>query len=350
MDGEYLIISCPYCGYKEAFVYKDAIQRAIENHNDSVFFQCNRLEKCGARGKIRIDLLDYKGAEKGEETPKKQRISEKGIQRINDLYQIRDWGLCTESQVRRKIDILEKKVTVMRGGEWDLSIPDFEKIRGISKETFLEADSCFWLLGFGFLVGSSNCESEAFLQKILASYDRDLIFPIIDADGKVGRVLLRSSKKEMKPKEMQLKLKPGNCNEIWNMKDVVDPSKQIIFICEGVFDALSIKEMATQTGLKNVGAVSMPGVAKIVKCLNTVKQVSPNKTYVLAVDNDAAGNKYREIGAEHGRNIGLKIRDFPIRKYKDLNEFLLGNPEGFKTYFVRKIRQFENGEKLGLWF
>lgn len=356
-DNDYIMIFCPQCGHKEAFVYKSAIQKAIKAHKETVRFTCNRLEKCGAKGEIPLAMVNVPVEEEEQEETvnNSSKISQTGLNKLDTLYLIKDISRYEGEAYRERLtEVLDFEEINIPIRYWKETKPFFNSIRGISSEVFLENDCCFWSGCFPNLITKTKTnwetgkeESDRFKEKLQKiGRGRNLIFPILDEKGRVGRVLLRSTKKQ-RVKEIQMKFRKDT-PEIWNLKDLRDPKKKYIFLCEGVFDALSIKEIAK--GCPCVGALSIPGVAKINKTLNYLKRVAPDKIYVLATDNDTAGKKYKMEGAVHARKIGLKVRDFPIETYKDVNEFLQGDREGFQEYFNGKMFQYETGTELNLWF
>ena len=122
--------------------------------------------------------------------------------------------------------------------------------------------------------------------------------------------------------------------EVWNLKDILDSEKRTVVITEGVYDALSFKEVD-----KKLGIVSLPGVRKYRQIINIVKNnidICKDKTFVIATDNDEAGQKAKEKLIEEFEKMQIHYKTFDLGIYKDANEFLQENRIGFSLK-VKKL-------------
>ncbi|MCD5556444.1 toprim domain-containing protein [Lactobacillus delbrueckii subsp. lactis] len=114
-----------------------------------------------------------------------------------------------------------------------------------------------------------------------------------------------------------------------------------VFIVEGQFDALSIMQ---ESGVGAV-ATSASQTQLIVKTLQKFKEQDPtiNPTIILSMDNDRAGQK-----ANRALQRDLEARGFtcyvnPVNgDYKDANEFLVKDREGFRQKLQHVINQPDN--------
>lgn len=103
--------------------------------------------------------------------------------------------------------------------------------------------------------------------------------------------------------------------------DYLKESNQILFLTEGIIDALSIEEM----GYK---AIALNGVGRVKALIEEIKKQGKNNHYVSAMDNDKAGkNATTELKKALGKDMQiLSYSD----KIKDPNEYIIKDKEGFK--------------------
>ncbi len=144
-----------------------------------------------------------------------------------------------------------------------------------------------------------------------------------DCKGYVHRILWNSDNKYCK-----------FGNEIFNIDALYEPSidallfdsKDYVFICEGQIDALSFEEIG-------LCAIGLGGVNEISKLIEQLKEKSCNKILILALDNDKAGKratgKFIEELAEAELDQEFIVDSSMYEKYKDANEFLIADRNGF---------------------
>lgn len=123
-------------------------------------------------------------------------------------------------------------------------------------------------------------------------------------------------------------------NEIFNIDALYDSdigtliyeSRDCLFVTEGQFDAMCFEEI----GLRAIG---LGGVNEVSKLIQKLKEKSSNKVLVLALDNDKAGRratgKFIEELAENEMDQSYIVDSSLYGKYKDANEFLVTDREGF---------------------
>lgn len=103
-----------------------------------------------------------------------------------------------------------------------------------------------------------------------------------------------------------------------------EPGNLPVFVTEGPFDALSIE----QAGGRAV-AIGGTGGKKLLDLLSTI-QGAEDRPLLLYLDNDEPGRKQSAALAEELIHAKYKAQIVtPAGKYKDANEFLQGDPEGF---------------------
>lgn len=144
-----------------------------------------------------------------------------------------------------------------------------------------------------------------------------------DCKGYVDRVLWDSNSKYYKHE-----------NEIFNIEALysegidkfLSGNDEYVFITEGQIDAMSFIEMG-------LDAIGLGGVNEISKLVEQLKEKPSNKILVLALDNDKAGRratgKFIEEHAEKELVQKYIVISDLYGKYKDANEFLIADREGF---------------------
>lgn len=132
-------------------------------------------------------------------------------------------------------------------------------------------------------------------------------------------------------------------NEIFNIDGLYDSSvdallfgsRDYVFICEGQIDAMSFEEIGLE-------AIGLGGVNEVSKLVKQLKEKSCNKILVLALDNDKAGKRATGKFIEELADAELTQKYIVISglygKYKDANEFLIGDRKGF----IEKMKEIAN--------
>lgn len=114
-----------------------------------------------------------------------------------------------------------------------------------------------------------------------------------------------------------------------------------VFIVEGQFDALSIMQ---ESGVGAV-AISTSQTRLIVKTLQKFKEQDPtiNPTIIISMDNDRAGQKANRALQRDLEAKGFTCYVNPVNgDYKDANEFLVKDREGFRQKLQHVINQPDN--------
>ena len=123
-------------------------------------------------------------------------------------------------------------------------------------------------------------------------------------------------------------------NEIFNIKALYSQgidkflfgNDEYIFVTEGQIDALSFEEIG-------LSAIGLGGVNEIKKLVGLIKKASSDKIFIFALDNDKAGSratgKFIEELAEAELDQKYIVISDIYGKYKDANEFLIADREGF---------------------
>lgn len=144
-----------------------------------------------------------------------------------------------------------------------------------------------------------------------------------DCKGYVDRVLWDGNSKYYK-----------HGNELFNVDALYEVGinawlsggSDYLFVTEGQIDALSFEEIG-------LSAIGLGGVNEIKKLVGLIKKASSDKIFILALDNDKAGSratgKFIEELAEAELDQKYIVISDIYGKYKDANEFLIADREGF---------------------
>lgn len=298
-SGTYYKCTCPVCGEHEAYIYIDDIEKAAKGKR-RIPIHCSRLNNCGKTSYIDdLDDLDMSSIPK---INKEDFVTAKAVNKTTSLS--------------RMVDYLSNYTM-----NW----------RGISNETLKKHGVVYYQKGWSDWM--KRCGEGAFPKRFLESksYEkRDICIPCVGFDGNVERVLLRSSDTTVFPKEMTMLFKQ-NSTPIWNKQVLKQSSTRIIFVTEGVPDALSVYEYLDKNSEgKYCDVVALPGVGNWKKLMTEIERnKNLNKKFIICFDNDEAG----ETGYKGIRNkfYEKKIihQKFNLNSYKDMNEFLKDDRDNF---------------------
>jgi replicative DNA helicase len=167
--------------------------------------------------------------------------------------------------------------------------------------------------------------SEGIIDRFKLGYDPDknvVTMPYnASGSGYVHRILWDSTNKYCK-----------FGNEIFNINALYSGDSKYIFIAEGQIDAMSLEEIGCS-------AIGLGGVNEVGKLVDQLKWRPCYKTLVLALDNDLAGRKATarliEKLAESGFGYPCIYDSRLYGKYKDANEFLIADRDGFKERILK---------------
>lgn len=138
-----------------------------------------------------------------------------------------------------------------------------------------------------------------------------LVFPHTDPKGAVMNLYGRAVERSPVPKELRHDHLAGK-KGVFNAKALI---VETVFICEGVFDALSLMEAGYKNACAIFGIYGLPWEWLKAKCV------------VFCLDQDVAGENWREFAWEAVLR-GIKVYWLPQEvygHYKDLNEVWIAN-------------------------
>lgn len=114
-----------------------------------------------------------------------------------------------------------------------------------------------------------------------------------------------------------------NTTHIFNQK-ALEEAQRPIYIVEGEIDALSIIDVGGE-------AIALGSTSNKRKLLELVKANRPAQSFIIALDNDKAGKDASKDLIEGLKELNIEfIVSNPAGNYKDANEALINDLEGFK--------------------
>ena len=153
---------------------------------------------------------------------------------------------------------------------------------------------------------------------------------IIPNDG--GGYLARDTRQDLTEQEAKYKKMRVGKIRLFNPNALNQTSKPV-FIVEGEIDALSIIDAGGD-------AIALCSVANIGKLIEAMKEHADKlPPLIIQLDNDEAGEKARTKLTEALKELGFfsyRLSTLP-EAYKDANEFLMNDREGFKSWIMSEI-------------
>lgn len=207
--------------------------------------------------------------------------------------------------------------------------------RGISEETASKYNLSFESVGLKPL-----CETFKINPPAMAPAYR-FILPLYNKEEKCTHFIARLDESIYPVTDNTPKTRNygGSDAPYFNEKYLYDEklSGEYIFITEGIFDALSIEEI----GYQAISLNSAVNYSKIVDLLKQNEEMLKDKTFLVAGDNDEAGQKLIANLVMAFKDSKLTVEAFHVpSEYKDINDFLKANRSEFESYTSGIINGF----------
>ena len=216
-----------------------------------------------------------------------------------------------------------------------------------------------------------TCGKNAFPERFTSNENytkRNIVIPCYGYDGTIERVLLRARDAQIFPKELTMVFQQES-TPVWNKPALLKESVDIIFITEGVPDALSIytyledkriqliekadefegdfASIYTNSIYNHVEVVALPGVKNWRKMLEEILATkSQKKKFVICFDNDEAGQKSYEQMESEFKNRNILYDKFNLGQFKDMNDYLVGDKDAFYKEMTNTLERIKIRKKL----
>lgn len=288
-NNSFRINPCPVCGHKNHFTINDN-----ENYYQS-------FSGCCKGGDIlnymqEIEGLSFKEAKeelfKITNTPIETLNKEKINNKINFIKQEPKKDI----QRREDTEKIKNFVTINYNKmEYKKELIDYLETRNINKEAIEK---------YHLFIALDNNIKRLYIP----------IFKNKEAIGYIGRLI-----KDTAQKVPRYKNSTGTI-EIFNIDYLKEKilQEEKIYICEGVFDAISIEEQ----GGKAISLNSTSNTKKLIEEIKDNLETARNYFYIIATDNDDSGKKAKKELQEELTKLDIKNTYLKIpEEYKDINEW-----------------------------
>ena len=306
-SNEYRLNPCPVCGSKDHFTIY-AYSNSYSSFNGcckggtivDYFLEIEHLSIEEAIKKLyQITGTEYK--------IKKSQNSDKNVTKTGQKKEVKK---VQEKEQNNNLtrEELERTIAFIQEGIKQKNIDNVMQVvskRGISKEI---ADK------YNMFVANLGKEARLFIPIYENGKPKAYISRAIDPTSPVR---YKNSKGEITPFNREYITKENDKNES-------------IYICEGIFDSLSIEE----ADKKAIALNSTSQLNKFIEYMQKHIKTASSYNYILCFDNDEAGEKATNEmkTALEEMKISYKVLQIP-KEYKDINEWFVsfsGNLEAFK--------------------
>ena len=194
--------------------------------------------------------------------------------------------------------------------------------RGLTNETIRRHKLGYSAKGQNALLTGIN---EQFQSKSRKEGLYRYIFPVLDDKGNasyfISEICDRSQLDDHSGKYMKLKNTP---QRFFN-ENIIAYNRGVIFVCEGVYDALSIE----QAGGRAIALTGTGGSSHITELEN---KPGTDNTYIIALDGDTAGQRAAQSLKTALTRAGKACIIEPLTGAKDANELLQTDPAALSAY------------------
>lgn len=195
----------------------------------------------------------------------------------------------------------------------------------------------------GYSAGGHNVPLKAYTDNQTKSSKAPLykyIFPYPSEDGRLDYFLSEiSDRGQIDDHNGKYKKLNNGKAPIFNERYIKQGTPPIIFICEGIFDALSVEEAGS-------AAIAFVGTAHR-RFLQLCKAYSPKTTFIVSLDNDNAGAQAIEKVTAGLKSLGIPyiVRTAAEVGAKDFNEALTKDRAAFVDFIRRTTSEAERAEQ-----
>lgn len=210
---------------------------------------------------------------------------------------------------------------------------DYLQGRGLSMETIKKYKLGYDKAGYNHFLQ----DYPAYQSKSPKAAFYRLILPYQDSEGKYTYFLTEINNRAQVDKYNGKYRKISNLTaQLFNERYLKNPPK-VVFICEGIYDALSVEEAGGK-------AIAFVGTAHE-RFLELCEKYKPHTTFIISLDNDGAGQQ-----AIERVKAGLDALRIPYvvktaQNGKDFNEDLQKDREAFTAYIQQVEKEAGKTEK-----
>lgn len=324
--GKYYLCTCPRCQQPEAFLYKS---------NPTVIY-CNRQNKCGETTRIH-----YTNEEKSVAF-QEQSLHKKPTQK---------W---LSSAEREELKVLTANMCYFTDQLGSFDHEKGREYRGLHRGTYqshviITPDDKFGtrlLQAFPGLMRRYGRTEQS--QKRFEN--RDVVIPFYDEQGKVDRLLLRSTSPDVVysqeyPKELHCVVQYQKEQAKNFQHTITATEKSPILLTESVLNALSVKEV--DPDVEFIAATGVNHTRQMKEYVEQEPAPFQERGVILAFDPDQAGQKEQEKWKAFFQTKQIPYTEFPYPdRTRDLNDLLQEQPAPFQKTWQQVTESFQNRIEL----
>lgn len=165
------------------------------------------------------------------------------------------------------------------------------------------------------------------------------VLPYINSDNScnyfISEIIDRNQVDEWNGKYRKIKDIKAN---IFNERYLISDSPEAIFICEGIYDALSV-EMAGGKAIAFIGTAHR-------RFLSLCKKYKPGSKFIIMLDNDGAGQMAVEAVKDGLSALNIEYAVHKPNNGKDANESLQNDKEAFISDISDAIKKVVEQEQI----
>lgn len=184
----------------------------------------------------------------------------------------------------------------------------------------------------GYSVGGQNALLQGYNEQFRSRSSKAqlyrYIFPVLDNNGSccyfISEISDRTRTDDHNGKYMKLR---NTSQRFWG-ESCISYNSGEIFVCEGVYDALSIEQSGGR-------AIALTGTGGISRISELEGKPGTDNTYIIALDSDAAGQKAAQSLKKALIKAGKACIIMPLDGAKDANELLQRDPAALADYVGR---------------
>lgn len=311
--GTYGVNPCPICGHNDSFRVYDATNS----------YNCFSEDKGG-------DILNYMQDVEGLTF----------IEAKEKLYKITNTPLAEYKPKENKASTKPRETTPKQTPQ------EIENINKIVMQEFnkkAHTDELIKYLNNRNISKNAIDKYHLFISEDIDKQTKRLYVPIIE-NGKaiayIGRALEVNAK--LRYRNSKGTIQPLNLDYLKHKLEAEE--NNAIYICEGVFDAISIEEQ----GKKAISLNSTQNKTKLLEAIKENMSTAKDYLFIIATDNDEAGQKVKsELQTELNKiNIRNTYLEIP-KEYKDVNEWYCSvQREAFNEILEQSIYNKYNNKTI----
>jgi replicative DNA helicase len=323
-SNKYRFNPCPVCGGNDHFTI----------HTDTNSF--TSYSGCCTGGSIVDYLMQVEGFDKQEALRRIEQLA--GVEKVASMPYLpkqKESLLAANKEATNEKLYLTDIIHELHG-----NYTDYYTKRGLTNKTISAYKLGYHEDGLNYVIEKARLKEKP--SDIMKAYKYFL--PVLDTDGGCSYFITRLDDNSGIKANKTHNLK-GHSARIFNDRYILNPflSDDIIFITEGIFDALSVEEI----GFHAIALNSVTAARRLLEMIEQNKERLNGKIFVVALDNDGAGQKAKDEIIDNLKALKMPVTAFDVpANYKDLNEHLQCDRDSFAQVIQRFVSNIDKDTLL----